>query len=243
MPTDKDLLSVVVPCYNEERRLVEGLAALTTYLKGRRPYEILVVDDGSRDGTLALARSQADRDPAIRVLGLPRNRGKGAVVREGMLAARGSRILMTDVDLSSPIDELPKLDAALDRADVAIGSRALAASSIEVRQSGRRENLGRSFNIAVRLMLLPGLFDTQCGFKLWKAGAAKDVFRRLTLDRFAFDVEALWAARSRGWRIAEVPVRWRHDDRSTVRVGRDGLRMGLDLWRILGRRLLGWPTS
>src|SRR5262245_13928486 len=231
MPPDA-LLSVVVPCYNEERRLAEGLAALTAWLKGRRPYEILVVDDGSRDGTLRLAREHAGRDAAIRVHALPRNRGKGAAVREGMLAARGSLLLMTDVDLSSPIDELPKLEAALGRADVAIGSRALATSNIEVRQPGQRENLGRSFNIAVRLMLLPGLFDTQCGFKLWKGGVARKVFRRMTLDRFAFDVEALWTARHLGFRVAEVPVRWRHDDRSSVRVGRDGIRMGLDLWRI-----------
>src|SRR5262245_49430998 len=141
------MLSVIVPCYNEERRLAEGVAALNAYLKPRGAYEILLVNDGSRDATAKLAEEQAARDSAIRAISLPRNRGKGAAVRSGMLAARGDLLLMTDVDLSSPIEEIVKLESALGRADVAIGSRALRGSDIQVRQPGQRENLGRSFNI------------------------------------------------------------------------------------------------
>ncbi len=232
-------LSVVFPCYNEERRLAHGLDRATDYLRSRgEPYEILVVDDGSRDGTRALAEKRAAADPSIHCYSLGVNRGKGAAVREGMLRARGRWILMSDIDLSAPIEEIGRLEALRGRADVMIASRARPGSRLEVRQPPRREFLGRAFNVAVRLAALPGLFDTQCGFKLWSREAAARVFRRVRLERFAFDVESLWLARRLGFRVAEVAVRWRHDDRSAVRPLRDGARMGMDLLRILLRRTL-----
>lgn len=233
-------LSVVLPAYNEERRLEGGLDRILAFLKQRNtPSEIIVVDDGSRDSTRAIIERRAAAEPSIRCLALPVNQGKGAAVAAGMLAARADWILCSDVDLSTPIEELSRLEAYKGKADVVIGSRALVESDLQVRQPLRRENLGRSFNHAVRLAAIYGIHDTQCGFKLWSRQAARDVFSRMRLRRFAFDVESLWLARRRGWRIKEVGVVWRHDPDSTVHVVRDGIRMGADLLRILLWRTLG----
>lgn len=234
------MLSVVLPAYNEEARLGASLGRLTEFLRRRGgPYEVVVVDDGSSDGTRALAERRAQTDRAIRVIGFECNRGKGAAVRAGMLAARGEWILMSDVDLATPLEELERLEARRDRADVVVASRALPGAQIEVRESAAREWLGRGYNCAVRLMAVPGVRDTQCGFKLWSRRAARAVFSRLAIARFSFDVESLMLARRLGYRLVEVPVRWRHDARSTVRVGRDGARMAIDLVRILLRRVFG----
>lgn len=231
-------LSVVIPCYNEERRLEAGVRRVAGYLDARgEPYEILAVDDGSRDGTLGLARRLQKEVPALRAIPLGRNRGKGAAVREGMISALGERILMTDADLSTPIEDLERLESRTE--DVVIASRKLAASEID--QPASRKLAGDAFNAAVRMVALPGIRDTQCGFKLWSAAAARAVFPRMKLERFAFDVESLWLARRLGFRVAEVPCRWTHDDRSTVKLARDGMRMGVDLLRILLRRTLDAP--
>lgn len=225
-------LSVVIPAFNEEARLPRSLERLRAFLDARGTgYEILVVDDGSRDATVATAQAAA-RGSALRVLAGGKNRGKGHAVRRGMLAAVGERRLMTDADLSTPIEEIVKLEAALDAgADVAIGSRAVAGARIEVRQGALREAAGRTFNRLVRLLLLPGIQDTQCGFKLWRAEAALEAFTPLRLDGFSFDVEALYIARRRGRRIAELPVVWRNDAASRVS-GLSGARAFLDLVRI-----------
>lgn len=224
-------LSVVIPAYNEEQRLPRTLARVREFLGARGTrYEILVADDGSRDGTLAAAHSVGG--PELRVLAGERNRGKGHAVRRGMLAARGERRLMTDADLSTPIEELPRLEAALDAgAEVAIGSRAVSGARVEVRQGLLRESAGRLFNRCVRWLLLPELHDTQCGFKLWRSRAAVQAFGPLRLDGFCFDVEALYVASRSGLRIAEVPVVWRND--AATRVGSlSGSRAFLDLLRI-----------
>ena len=223
-------LSVVIPAFNEARRLPATLARVGEHLAAQgRPHEILVVDDGSSDGTADVARS-AGAD--VRVLRHEPNRGKGYAVRRGMLAATGARRLMTDADLSTPIEELARLEAELDRGwDVAIGSRAVAGARVEVHQPAYREAMGRVFNVLVQVLLLPGLADTQCGFKLFTAGAADTAFGACRLDGFCFDVEALYVARRRGLRIAEVPVVWRNDAATRVSLGGGGTAF-LDLLRI-----------
>jgi dolichyl-phosphate beta-glucosyltransferase len=226
-------LSVVIPAYNEERRLPPTLDRLRAYLgAGPLTHEIVVVDDGSRDSTSDVARAHG-----ATVVRNDTNRGKGYAARRGMLLARGRRRLMTDADLSTPIEDLPRLLARLDDGyDVAIASRALPGSNVEVRQSAYREVMGRVFNLCVRVLAVPGLHDTQCGFKLFTAEAAEASFEPLRLDGFSFDVETLFIARRRGFRIAEVPVTWRNDEAS--RVGpMNGFRAFLDLARI---RANGW---
>jgi dolichyl-phosphate beta-glucosyltransferase len=233
------VLSVVVPAYQEERRLGPTLDRLHDFLAGRgEPFEVLVVDDGSSDGTRAVAEEAAARRPAVRVLGLDRNRGKGAAVRAGALAAKGDRILVTDADLSTPIEELTKLQARLEAgADVAIGSRGLPDSDLRVRQTVLRETMGKIFNGIVRALGMLPFRDTQCGFKLFRAEVARDLFSRATVDGFAFDVEILLLA-ARRYRVDEVPVAWRNDAASRVSPVRDSLRMLRDVvrLRLTGRR-------
>jgi dolichyl-phosphate beta-glucosyltransferase len=224
-------LSIVVPAYNEAARLPPTLQRLRDWLvTSRSSHEIVVVDDGSTDGTAEAARA-AGGDRLVLLRHAP-NRGKGYAVRRGMLAATGARRLMTDADMSTPIEELPRLMAELDRgADVAIGSRAVPGARIEIRQPAYREAMGRVFNRLVQVLLLPGLHDTQCGFKLFSALAAEAAFGRTRLDGFSFDVEALYVARRRGLRIAEVPVVWRNDAASRVSLGGGGAAFA-DLLRI-----------
>jgi dolichyl-phosphate beta-glucosyltransferase len=223
-------LSVVIPAFNEAARLPRTLARVRAYLDARaQPYELLVVDDGSSDDTARVVR---DVGAPVALLSYAPNRGKGHAVRTGMLAASGERRLMTDADLSTPIEELARLEAELARGfDVVIGSRAVAGARIEVHQPLYREAMGRLFNRLVQALLLPGLHDTQCGFKLWSARAAEAAFRACRLDGFSFDVESLFVARRRGLRIAELPVVWRNDAAS--RVGAFGGAFAfLDLVRI-----------
>lgn len=210
-------LSLVIPAYDEEARLPASLREIAAYLASRPALstEVLVVDDGSRDATAARAEEEAKSlGLSLRVLRLPENRGKGAAVRAGALAAAGASVLVTDADLSAPIAEWEKLAAA--DAPVAIGSRALDRRLIRVRQPLARELMGRLFNVFVRAVALPGIRDTQCGFKLFSRAAARDVFSRATVDRFAWDVEALLLARRLGHRVAEVPVVWLHKEDSRV---------------------------
>jgi dolichyl-phosphate beta-glucosyltransferase len=226
-------LSVVIPAFNEADRLPRTLARLGAFLREfGRGHEILVVDDGSKDET-----SEKARAAGATVLRNDTNRGKGHAVRRGMLEARGQRRLMTDADLSTPIEELPRfLDKLAEGYDVVIGSRAMAGANIEVHQPWFRENMGRLYNLFVRALALPGLRDTQCGFKLWTAEAARASFADARLDGFSFDVEALYLARKRGYRIAELPVTWRNDAASRVSLG-SGSAAFPDLVRI---RLNEW---
>ena len=228
-------LSVVIPAFNEAARLPQSLERIAAFLAGwGRSYEVIVVDDGSGDETARRAR-----DAGATVLQNEGNRGKGYSVRRGMIAARGAHRLMTDADLSTPIEELDRLLRVQEQGlDVVIGSRALPDSNIEIRQPWYRENMGRVFNLMVRLLAVPGLHDTQCGFKLWSARAADDVFRAARLDGFSFDVEALFLARKRGYSIAELPVTWRND--AATRVGMLGGFLAFpDLLRIRTNHWLG----
>lgn len=234
--TDPDL-TVVIPAYNEVERLSPTLDRIGAYLDQReRSFEVVVVDDGSTDETASLVRDHAKRNSRISLLELGRNRGKGAAVRAGVLAAAGRLVLISDADLSTPIEELTKLEAALEAgSDIAIGSRGLAAADIQVRQPRYREAMGRIFNLIVRT-LTPGTYrDTQCGFKLLTRAAAHDLFGRSTVDRFAFDVEILQLAEGR-YQVAEIPVVWRHVEESRVSPLVDAPRMLFDLVKLALRR-------
>ncbi|PGH49259.1 hypothetical protein CRI70_18640 [Streptomyces sp. Ru87] len=212
-------LTVVVPAYNEERRLRPGIDAICRYLRrcGERNWELIVVDDGSTDRTAAVAAEAAAAEPRIRVLRAPVNRGKGHAVRIGVRASRGRRVLFCDADSATPIEELALLARRLDEGyAVAIGSRAGPAARIEVRQHVLRELLGKAGNRLIQALAVPGIRDTQCGFKLFDGDKAREVFARARTDGWGFDVEILRAFRSRGWPIAEVPVRWSHQPGSKV---------------------------
>ena len=205
-------LSIVIPAYNEEQRLPATLDQVFQWLdqSGYADTEVIVVDDGSRDGTAAFVESCAKSEPRLRLVRNPGNRGKGYAVRNGMLHASGEWILFSDADLSAPIEELPKLlDAARHKnAAVAIGSRALDRSLIGVHQSQWRELSGIFFNRIMRMITGLPFSDTQCGFKLYRRDAAQRVFPLQRLDGFSFDVEDLFIARTLGLPSIEVPVRW-----------------------------------
>jgi glycosyltransferase involved in cell wall biosynthesis len=200
-------ISIIIPAYNEAQRLPGTMRKVRDYLDHSAWdfAEIVVVDDGSRDGT-----AEAARAAGARVLANPGNRGKGYTVRHGMLEAKGEWALFTDADLSAPIEELDKLWSAAARAQaqVAIGSRAIDRSLIGVHQPFFREAMGRFFNVAMRLVTGLPFHDTQCGFKLFEARAAREIFGRQRLEGFGFDVEVLYIARRLGCRAVEVPVRW-----------------------------------
>jgi dolichyl-phosphate beta-glucosyltransferase len=234
-PVSSPCLSVVVPAYNEEKRLGASLKRMLAYFDTQNyPFEILVVDDGSNDGTASIVAQIADCRPQVRLLSYRPNRGKGHAVRYGMLRAKGTRVLFCDADLATPIEEVEKLLAKLDEGyEIAIGSRDVAGSQLIKRQSFVREMGGRTFNKMVRLLAVPGIHDTQCGFKIFTQNASQAIFRRCQVDHFAFDVEMLYLAiRIFGLRVAEVPVRWAHQEGSKVRFLRDAWRMVMTLFRI-----------
>jgi dolichyl-phosphate beta-glucosyltransferase len=243
IPISGPYLSVIIPAYNEAQRLQGSLERVVAYLDQQSfTSEVLVVDDGSTDDTATIARNYAGEHAAVRILRYTPNRGKGHAVRVGMTEANGQLMLLCDADLSTPIEELEKLAAFVGEGyDVVIGSRALPASELRVHQPWLRERLGRTFNLLVRLLGVRGFADTQCGFKLFTRRAARDVFPKLFIDRWAFDVEALLVALMMGYRIREVPVIWVNSPGSKVNVWGDAASTLRDLLRIRAAWLLRRP--
>jgi dolichyl-phosphate beta-glucosyltransferase len=231
-------LSVVVPCYNEEQRLPRTVEQVERYLDTRGvAFELILVDDGSSDSTRKLMDTAAARHNSVRIVALPQNRGKGRALAEGVAAARGQQVLVTDADLSTPIEELPKLEAALaSGAGVAIASRSVSGSRVEVSQPIYRVAMGKVFNLIVQAVLLPGLWDTQCGFKLFRAEVARPAFAALTTDGFGYDPEVLYHAKRSGVRIAEVPVVWRNSAPTKVMAIRSSLDMFKHVVRVRFRK-------
>jgi len=232
-------ISVIIPAYNEVRRLPRNLALVYNYLKSRfSSFELIVVDDGSYDHTADFVDDFAEQSPEVRLISYVPNKGKGHAVRIGMLAASGDLILFNDADGSSPIEELEKLLASIkDGADIAIGSRAKPDDARTVNALAYRKYLGNTFNAIVQGLLLPGFYDTQCGFKLFKKEMAHDIFSVTRLDRFAFDVEVLYVARLRDYKITEIPINWTNVEGSKVNVFTDSPQMLLE---VLGVALAAW---
>ena len=235
-------LSVVVPCYNEEQRLPRTIEQIERYMNARgQSYELILVDDGSADGTRKVMEEAAARNPAVRIVALPRNRGKGRALAEGVKVSRGETVLVTDADLSTPIEELKKLEAALaGGAGVAIASRAVKGSRVELSQPVYRVLMGKVFNLIVQAVLLPGIWDTQCGFKLFRGDVAREIFPLLTTDGFGYDPEVLYLAKKKGVRIAELPVVWRNSAPTKVMA----FRSSLDMFKhVVSVRFGGGPQS
>ncbi|MBI2843397.1 MAG: glycosyltransferase family 2 protein [Armatimonadetes bacterium] len=234
-------LSVIIPAYNEEANLEGTVRDVSRYLSDiGLSHEIIVVDDGSKDRTLSVAESLRCEIQSLRTIHYAPNRGKGCAVRTGMLSAEGTRALFTDADNSTPITELPAFMSALDKGgDVAIASRSIRGAVRVIHQPFYRELGGKILNLGIRLFAVPGIADTQCGFKLFTSRAARDIFSRCFIDGFSFDVEALYLARRLGYEIVELPVHWTHHGGSRVSPIRDGLRMLLDIAKIRFHRYGG----
>ncbi len=226
----------MIPAYNEARRIeacVRGVAEWSRTRPGGYDWEVLLVDDGSTDETASLARRfAAEEGLDLAVLGYERNRGKGAAIRVGVLASKGDPVLVSDTDLSTPLSEWSKLAGRLAEHPVAIGSRALEQELVRKRQAFYRVWLGRAGNSVIQLLAVPGIEDTQCGFKLFRGDAARTLFSEARVDRFAWDVEILYLARRRGMVIAEVPVIWVNSPESKVRFVRDAVQTLWDVLRI-----------
>jgi len=236
-------LSIVIPAYNEEVRIRASLESVADYLaRSGTAAEVVVVDDGSADGTAAIVEQFAagrarDRRIEIRLLRNGRNCGKGYSVKHGVLMAQGDLVLISDADLSTPIDELPLLMRAVEEEGhgIAIGSRGLRESRVEKHQAAWREMMGRAFNRLVRALTGLPFRDTQCGFKLMRRQEVLPLFRAARVERFAYDVEILYLARKAGIGVAEVPVRWRNAEGSKVNALVDPLDMLKDIVRIVLR--------
>lgn len=228
-------LTIVIPAYNEEKRLPDALERIHDYMDGRgENCEIIVVDDGSSDGTAGLAEAARKGIPALKVLVNETNRGKGYSVRKGFLAGTGDLVLISDADLSAPIEEYEHLKRVLEEneADGVIGSRALPGAVIEIHQSFVRRTMGMTFNLLVRMITGLPYRDTQCGFKLFRRAAFETVFEKLNTEGFAFDVEVLLRARKKGLKVVEEPVRWENSPDSSVHIIKDSLGMLIELTAI-----------
>lgn len=225
-------LSIVIPAHNEESRLPRTLGQIFDFLKKQSlSFEIIIVENGSTDRTLQLAREFALQNPNVTVY-QEEQRGKGNAVRHGMLQARGEYRFICDADLSMPIEEIQKfIPPALADFDIAIGSRE-APGAIRYNEPSYRHLGGRAINFAIRLLILPGLNDTQCGFKCFSAKAAEKIFSQQTLLGWSFDIENLYIARRKKLRIKEIPIQWHYDPDSKVNAIRDALQMLGDIFRI-----------
>jgi dolichyl-phosphate beta-glucosyltransferase len=233
--------SIVIPAYNEGARLGVTLEKVLGYVRAQGwNAEVIVVNDGSRDNTAELVRGFAEKDSRLRLVENPGNRGKGYSVRSGMLNALGEVVVFSDADLSSPIEEMPKLLEALSGgADIAIGSRWLRAELQTQRQSVHRQLFGRVFNLLLRIILGLKFKDTQCGFKAFTRQAAQTILPLQRIERWGFDPEILFLARKFGFRVEEVAVLWGHSGDTRIHPVIDGARMFWELVRIRWNDLTG----
>jgi glycosyltransferase involved in cell wall biosynthesis len=233
--------SIVLPAYNESKRIGTTLDKILTFSAKRGwNVEVIVVNDGSRDDTEEIVKKKTIQNPMLRLINNPGNRGKGYSVRNGMLHAQGEILLFSDADLSSPIEEAPKLFAAInDGADIAIGSRWLKPELQITRQPLRRQIFGRIFNLALRIILGLQFKDTQCGFKAFSRRAADVVFPHQKIERWGFDPEILFLARTYGLKVKEVPVAWAHRGGGAINPLRDGLRMLGEMLKIRWNSITG----
>jgi dolichyl-phosphate beta-glucosyltransferase len=227
-------ISIIIPAYNEQERLGPTLDRILDFIQRENwRAEVIVVDGASQDRTVDIVRGYAQNPGIVRLIRNAANRGKGYCVRKGVMQARGRIILFTDAELSSPIEEAPKLLQALGAgADIAIGSRWLHSASQTQRQSPARQVLGRAFNLLVRMVLRLDFKDTQCGFKAFRRNAARAVFSNQRIEQWGFDPEILFLARQAGFKVAEIPVSWAHDNRTRIQPIADGSRMVGEILRI-----------
>jgi dolichyl-phosphate beta-glucosyltransferase len=234
-------LSIIIPAYNEGSRIGPTIRDIVDYCRrSRRAFEVILVDDGSEDDTSSVGRQLGQQFAELRLIRLAANHGKGYAVRTGMLNALGHNLLFADADGATPFSEVERLESALTAgADIAVGSRALREEGTRVRAKLYRHLIGRTFHFLVEQLADPGVKDTQCGFKLFRFPVAQELFSRMRMNGFSFDVEVLLMARKRGYRVAEVPVNWTHQPGSKVRLASDSLAMAIDLFRIRTNWLRG----
>jgi glycosyltransferase involved in cell wall biosynthesis len=239
MSTEPIYLSIIIPAYNEEQRLSKTLPRVAEYLQQQTySYEVIVVENGSTDNTLQVAQKVSGQFPFIKII-KEEESGKGLAVRTGMLAATGQYRFMCDADLSMPIEEVYRfLPPQLEDADIVIGSRE-APGATRYNEPGHRHWGGRLVNLVIRLLALPGLRDTQCGFKSFTSTAAQDLFFSQTLFGWSFDIEILFVARRRGYSVAEIGIPWYYSDLSHVNPLRDAFQMILDIFKIRMNALTG----
>ncbi|GAB4350775.1 MAG: glycosyltransferase family 2 protein [Candidatus Abyssubacteria bacterium] len=230
---DTTELSVVIPAYNEAERIGVTIERVSSYLKTRGlDYEIIIVSDGSSDSTERIVESYARENGRIRLVSYMPNRGKGFAVRTGILQARAKDVLFSDADLATPLEELETLERSARGCSIVVGSRALKDSTIIGWRPWYRELSGKIFNLIVRLVAVPGIRDTQCGFKLFKDGSAQRIFSIAQANGFAFDVEALFLARKLGYGIAEVGVSWNNSPLTKVSVFKHTLPMIFEIFKV-----------
>jgi dolichyl-phosphate beta-glucosyltransferase len=234
-------LSIVIPAYNEESRIGPTVRETVAYCRANsRAFEIILVDDGSQDRTSAICRALCEEFSEVRLIRLAANHGKGYAVRTGVVNALGRMVLFADADGATPIREIERLEHALTNgADISVGSRALKAEGVQVEARAYRHLIGRTFHQMVQWLADTGVQDTQCGFKLFRSSVAQDLFSRMRMNGFSFDVEVLVMAHRRGYRVAEVPVNWTHQPGSKVRLTVDSVHMAADLFRIRAHWLKG----
>lgn len=233
--------SIVIPAYNEEARITSTLESIDNYFsRNKRSYEVIVVDDGSSDGSSAVVSALAQKLANLKIYTLQENKGKGYAVRFGALRAHGDLVLFNDADGATPIEEIEKLESALvNDFQVAIGSRAIFSEDTFVNTVWYRRLLGRIFNRTINLLILPGIADTQCGFKMFTKEAAQKLFSAQKIERFAFDVELLFLARKFGYGIKEVPINWTNIEGSKVNLLTDSTKMLFDVLKLRVRYFLG----
>jgi dolichyl-phosphate beta-glucosyltransferase len=229
------MISIVIAAFNEEKRIGESLRKIAEYIRGSgKDFEVIVVDDGSRDSTSHVVKNFDHLFTSLDLIRYGENRGKGYALRQGVLSSNGNVVLITDADLSTPIEELDKLMPLItgEECDLAIGSRALACSEIIKRQPFWRQGMGKIFNKLVKFLVIDDFNDTQCGFKVFSGDIARVLFGQARIDRFAYDVEILALAKKRQCRILEIPIRWLNSSDSKVNPLLDSLQMVKDLLRI-----------